>query len=636
MRPNVFGTMSRWTRAICFLLLVTFSCGQSASAQLQSTARASERIEHFDVDLTVHADSSLTVRETIRYNFEALEKHGIFRDIPVKYRDRSGATKNTQTKIESVVDENGGAYPYSESTNNGMLHLKIGDPARTVSGVHTYRITYSVRSALGYFSNFDELYWNITGNGWPVTIEATAFKITVPQKVVWRDWRFACYVGPFGSTESCGSKNTQQVLHADDELVQSLAFESERLLNPGEGITVAFGFPKGIVREPSAIENMLLFVRDNPLVLLPPILLVIMFRLWYTRGRDPKGRGVIVPEYAVPEGLSPLEIAGLMNGRVTGRDIPAAVIDLAVKGYLRIEKKREKKLLVFADEDYVFSRLEKTPPAGSLEESLFRALFSEGSLFEQLFERKDSLHKVMQLPLVKYLVPIQKTLVGGLDANTDEKKGKVKLSDLKNKFYSRIPSLQKEALDALVKKGWYAKNPADVFGKYVLIGVGGLFVLFFLGSSLIHGGLDIVFILLSAAIFFIFAYLMPRVTKEGALLKEKLRGLKEYLQIAEKNRIEFHNAPERTPELFETLLPAAMLLGVTALWAKEFEGLLTRSPEWYSDMAGTNFSALSFSSSLNSFSSVTSSTFASSPSGSGSGGGGSSGGGGGGGGGGSW
>lgn len=632
MQPTFFGTKSRWGFAICFLLVV-FILPRILLAHLHPDGGEPEHIGRFDVSLEIQENSSVRVRESITYDFGLFEKHGIYRDIPVKYADRFGTLKNTQTKVRSVVDEKGNTYQYTESFENGKLHIKIGDPNKTLSGVHTYVITYTVQSAIGYFEDFDELYWNLTGNDWPVAIEATSFKLILPQAVPWRDWRFACYVGSFGSTQSCGSKESQKSLHPEDELVQSLAFESEHLLNPGEGITVAFGFPKGVVHEPTMIERILNFILGNSIVFLPLAVLGVMAWLWWTRGRDPKGRGVIISEYDLPKELSLLESAGLLDNRVTAQDISAAVIDLAVKGYIRIERTVEENFLK-DKEDYVFHRLGTNPPVGSLEESLLEALFGEGLTEAQ----QAAVTQALKSPWLQSIPTLKKFFekVNLTKPTVSLPKTSVKLTDLKNKFYTHVQSLEQATFTSLVAKGYYAENPRNVVGKYILIGVLALFASFFFGLVQNGGGFGVVMIGLSALVYFIFAALMPRVTKNGALIKEQLLGLKEYLQIAEKNRIEFHNAPEKTPELFEKLLPAAMLLGVTAIWAKEFEGLAMNPPEWYSDASGAPFSALSFSSGLNSFSSAASSTLASAPSGSGSGGGGSSGGGGGGGGGGSW
>jgi uncharacterized membrane protein YgcG len=212
----------------------------------------------------------------------------------------------------------------------------------------------------------------------------------------------------------------------------------------------------------------------------------------------------------------------------------------------------------------------------------------------------------------------------------------VKVSELKNKFYTQIPGLQKQAIVELVSRQFFATSPQDIWGKYILWGI--LFVIggFFLIPFLQLQGASIVAVLATIPIYFVFAYLMPRVTREGAIMKERLLGLKDYLQIAEKRRLEFHNAPEKTPELFERLLPAALLLGVSDIWAKEFADISLSEPEWYSGGNPSSFSATSFATDLGGFNAAAGQTLASAPSGSGSGGGGSSGGGGGGGGGGSW
>jgi uncharacterized membrane protein YgcG len=217
----------------------------------------------------------------------------------------------------------------------------------------------------------------------------------------------------------------------------------------------------------------------------------------------------------------------------------------------------------------------------------------------------------------------------------DEYNDDVKLSQLKNKFYTHVSLIETAVLDSLVLKRYLIQNPKNLLGRY--IGAGAAAPVLIVVFGLIHGVIGVFSAAFSATIYFIFSWLMPRVTQSGALLKEQILGLKEYLQIAEKNRIEFHNAPAKSPELFEKLLPAAMVLGVTAIWAKEFADISMEPPQWYSGPVGTHFSVVSFSSDLNSFSTATTSSLASAPGGSsGSGGGGFSGGGGGGGGGGSW
>jgi uncharacterized membrane protein YgcG len=564
------------------LLFVLFFSGISGAAAQEMSA---EKIDSFMVDLKIEKDATLFVVETIYYDFGTNEKHGIYRDIPVEYKTKLGNNQSLSVHVESVTNETGIAYTYETSTDGGYLRVKIGDKGMLVYGKHTYVIRYRVKDAFGYFESFDELYWNITGNRWPVPIESANVVLHLPGNFSQDIIKTSCYQGSFGSNQSCdGTGNFSG---------DTYSAHATAPLGIGEGVTVAVGFPKGVIIEPTKSDRVISFIKDNPISLLPIIVFVAMFTLWYRNGRDPKGRGVIIPEYDVPDNLSILEIAGLIHNHISAKEISAAIIDLAVHGYINIEKKTEK-ILFFDNDDYVFHRLEKQPVKGSLEAMLLKALFSK-----------------------------------------DEYNDDVKLSQLKNKFYTHVSLIETAVLDSLVSKKYLIQNPKKLLGRYIGAGAAAPVLIVVFGR--IYGVIGVFSVAFSATIYFIFSWLMPRVTQSGALLKEQILGLKEYLQIAEKNRIEFHNAPAKSPELFEKLLPAAMVLGVTAIWAKEFADISMEPPQWYSGPVGTHFSVVSFSSDLNSFSTATTSSLASAPGGSsGSGGGGFSGGGGGGGGGGSW
>ena len=580
----------RWFRAICFLFLLA---GLSMSENLSVTAHTigsptGEIIERFHAKLTVHKDARLSVTETIDYDFGHNERHGIYRDIPVKYQTASGNHQSIVLKVKGVTDEQGREEKYETSTEGNNLRIKIGDPDKTITGPHTYVIEYETAFIYGYFDAYDEIYWNVTGNAWESPIKKTAVEIVLPEPVPTNDLEASCYMGSFGSTETCDLYGGTR----DD----GYAMNFPERLEPGEGVTVALGFPKGLIREPHPAERALLFVFDNPLVLLPIATLIVMYLWWYRHGRDPKGRGTIIPEYEAPEKLSALEVAGILENKVSSEHISAGLIELAVSGLITIRQTEKKKLLVFTEEDYVFRRTAK-PAQTDIERALLLGLFDS------------------------------------IEAPEKE----VALSELKQKFYTHIPKIEKEVFSELVKKKYFLKSPKAVREKYVLYGIIAVVASVFLLSFLSPGPANFVGLAISFVIYFFFVIFMPSVTKAGALMKERILGLKDYLQIAEKNRLEFHNAPAKRPELFEALLPFAFVLGVEKAWAKEFEDLYQRPPEWYSSTAGGSFSANSFVSDLGGFQSAASGTLASAPGGSsGSGGGGSSGGGGGGGGGGSW
>lgn len=541
-----------------------------------SSAFAMEEISSFDAEIKINEDASINVSEKIEYNFGDGQKHGIFRDIPIKYKARGG-NYNLRISEISVTDEKGIPYDFSTSYSGQNIQIKIGDADKYVSGVKTYVVSYKIERAINYFEGHDELYWNVTGNDWEVPIEKASAKVSLyngSEDGIER----ACYQGKHGSSASC--------------LISGDLFESQRLY-PGEGLTVVFGFPKGVVQEPTAFQNFLATLLDNWVLFLPVAVFFFMLYLWWKRGRDPKGRGTIIAQYDAPDNIKPIEVGTVIDNSSDNKDISAEIVSLAVRGYLKITKIKEDRF--FSGAEY---ELEKLKPENDLED-----IFDIRTM-ESLFEKKP----------------------------------KIKLGELKNKFYKKTGEINNLVCDSVVKRGYYSSNPNSMEHLYVGIG----FLIAFVGTIIfgkIFGTLGAIAIAISGVIIIVFGFLMPVRTRKGVLAKEHILGLKEYLRVAEKDRIKFHNAPERNPEHFEKLLPFAMVLGVEKEWAKQFEDIYKENPSWYNDPSGVNFNALLLVSSLNSFSTSANSTLTSNPSSASGGGSGFSGGGGGGfggGGGGSW
>lgn len=588
---RLFGRIAAKTA----MLFVVFFLPFSLFAVTKDSSRGLEQevIRSFTTYIELRADRSAKIIENIIYDFGTSERHGIFRDIPYRYKGLGGANDDIPLS-DFFVTIDGEPEPFEVSRGGGEVHLKIGDPDITISGAHEYSITYTAKEITGSFDYNDEVYWNATGNDWPVPILSAEALVVLPEAVSRQYIQQSCYIGQFGSTERCDLSPIVGV----DLSGQQFMFKSPRPLSSGEGMTVALGFPKAIVKEKTTADVVSNFVTANGIAILPLIIFVFMFRHWRRNGKDPKGRGVIIPQYDVPEKLSSLEIAGLMRQGVGANDISAGLIELAVLGYLKIEQIDEKILGIIPKKDYRFIERKQKDSALSLPES---------ELLENLFLKSDK--------------------------NTEGLR-EVKLSDLKKEFVSKIETIKKVVMESLVARGFYEKQPNKVIVPYILSGVGFL-VLGGIMAASFENGVMLAAFAISGVIVFIFGLLMPKVTKEGALVKEKILGLKDYLQIAEKDRLKFHNAPQKRPEIFEKLLPFAMALHVEKAWAKEFEGIYTQNPSWYSGPAGHHFSAIAFTNDMHSFATATS-TAVNPHSSSGSGGGGFSGGGGGGGGGGSW
>lgn len=552
---------------------------------------ALEKIDNFEVALKINSDSNLEIEEKIEYNFGAEEKHGIFREIPIKYK-RGQANYNLRISDIRVTDEAGQKYKFSVFRSRGYVKIKIGDKDKFVTGQKTYIISYKVKRAINYFDDHDELYWNVTGNEWSVAIEKAKTRTAFSNfRVKYEDLQSTCFAGSFGSAQNC---EYSKPYCGPDRYCQQIVFEQKNL-SPGQGLTIVVGWPKGLVKKPSVIQSFLYILQDNWILLLPIVVFVIMLSLWFKRGRDPKGRGTIIAQYEPPDNLTPVEVGTVIDEKVDKKDISAEIIYLAVKGYLKIIRLEGGGL--FKTKDY---ELQKLKDENGLPNDF------DKKLMESLFGSKNS----------------------------------IKLSDVKKdfNFYKDITETIEKIYQSVVNKNYFEKNPNKVKTIYIIIGV----IIWFFGflSRFIFGGFGMVSGFIAGLIVIIFGIFMPVKTRKGVLVKEHILGLKEYLSVAEKERLSFHNAPEKNPEHFERLLPYAMALGVEKEWAKQFEGIYNQQPNWYAGSVSGGFSVAVFVNDLGRFQASANAVFggrgSAASGGSGFGGGGFSGGGFGGGGGGSW
>ncbi len=569
---------------------------------------STEVIDSFIATIQVNTDSSVSVEEVIAYDSSKDERHGIYRDI------RTVSSKGEKMKISdiNVVDEKGNSYIFTITKTSENVRIKIGDPATTFSGEKIYYISYRASNAVASLSDIDEIYWNVTGNEWNMPINKVIATIILPDGTI--STKNACYFGVSGSTNICqhGAMVTD-VKHV---------FQAPYILQAREGLTVAVGFPKGVVTpyQESFFEKYADIIGAIVLVL---AVFSIMFTYWFRNWRDPKGAGIIVPQYDVPDGLTPMEVSAIVNEKIDTKSISAEIIYLATKGYLKIKQIEDVTLGIFKSTDYELIKLqETTSETPNFDRLLISSIFKSRPGISTFSDFKKAL--------------FSKSDISEVD-NESTYLASIKLSSLKNKFYTKIPKITDDVADTLLNKQYYKNlGKLKVHNIYIVIIILGVIISGIL-SGIIQSGYVFTAGILGSLCFAVFWYLSPAKTEKGVATKEYILGLKEYLQIAEKDRLTFHNAPEKKPEVFEKLLPYAMVLGVEKAWAKEFEDIYVTPPSWYEGQHGSHFSAVALGSSLHDFNSFTSSALSSAPSrGGGSGGGGSSGGGGGGGGGGSW
>jgi uncharacterized membrane protein YgcG len=598
--------MKMYRRLLAFACLVAgFSL---VFTPLTARAQVNDFIIHsFDADYTLSAEDpqgSLHVVENIDLTFRAFN-HGILRAIPQRYKGHT-----LGLNVLSVSSATGAPTQYSTYTQNGHTVLKIGDPNRTVTGEQNYRITYDVSNVISFYGDHDELYWNINGTQWQQTFEKVSVDINVPEGTRLTTEPL-CFTGVQGSAESACtvSGEVDPLLKLDKNNV--LHFETTRPLSAKENLSVVVGFRKGFFRPSTRWET---FQEYTPALLkvIVPVLLFgsYAFMRWRKLGRDAKGRGVIVPQYEPPKGMAPVEMGTLLDFNTNPKDITAMIVDLAIRGYIIIH------------EETIPRKMRKDKTEYSLE------LANNDVSMLRDFE--------------------QKTLEGLFDGTNFEKGNTVKISALKNKFYTSVGTIQKQVKNAVVSGGYFRSDPARAGGRLWIVVVLLFAACFFAGP--LFGPAMIAGLVIALIITAGFALAMPARTAAGTEAMEHAKGLKLYLTMAEADRIKMlqspdapyaanHGEPKRTVHLFETLLPYAMIFGVEKEWAKQFESMYQEAPGWYTGNRHA-FSAAYLAGSLggSGFGTAMATSF-SSPSSSGSsgfGGGGFSGGGGGGGGGGGW
>jgi hypothetical protein len=552
-------------------------------------------IDRYHADIAVGTDASFTVRETISVTFDR-RRHGIYREIPYKYVDELGKGLITPIRVLSVADGAGKLWKYEVHRQGNIVNIRIGDAKTYVDGPQTYVIAYTVENALLFLDDRDELYWNVTGNFWKAPISEASAQVTLPSGRKSGKWWAACYTGVNGSSETQCSAETSD---------SGGRFFTKRNLRTGEGLTIALGWEKGLIAPPPAWKKLLWAadLRENGVFLFPFLALGAMIVLWFRKGRDPRVMEAVRVMYEPPKSenrpLSPAEAGTLIDEKADPRDITSAIVGLAVRGYIAIQEV-EKPGLLFNAKDYYLQKLKEPDNACTFfEDGLLRALIPAG------------------LPGIF-------------------------VSELKNRFYAHLGGLKKALYSDLIHMKYFPSNPENVRGGYaaagIVIAVFGTLVTAFLNPDAFIKG-AIAMVLAGLPVMLIGRY-MPSRTRAGAAAYTDLLGFREFLNRAEKDRIERLGGKD----LFYKFLPYAIALGVVDHWTKAFDGISLDPPSWYVAPGGFHtFSPHAFSHSMTAMTSSLSSALFSAPRGSGSGGGGggssgggSSGGGFGGGGGGSW
>ena len=639
-------------RYLSIFILFIFSLGfaQNVVEEVDSSNNY-EHIISFHSDIEISKNAEIIITEKIKVYAAGINiKRGIFRSLPL-WRDING--KRTRIKYDIISSKkNGVNEKYTTKNTNSDLAIYFGNKKVILSpGIHEYELKYKTTNQIGFFKDYDEFYWNVNGALWDYKIDEISANVKLPigAKII----QNSCYTGSYGNNSSdCSSTKI------DDHTI----VWSAKNLQQHEGLTIAVGFNKGVFTPPPPPGFLEKYGIFGAVILAILGLLVYFYTSWQKHGIDPQ-KPIVYPQFNAPQNLSPGSLGYLENGYYSGQIISASIVNLAIKGFIKIVEDDQRVLGIFGGKEYT---LEKTKEA---DQSLPK---EEINLMNKLFASESK----------------SVTLNGEYNPNIENAVNdfKASLSYQHDEFLKKGNNTSKLVLPALVILALYAiglfvsyrSSYNDLFlgiGVFLFISslIAGILISYFFERSNV---LKFVFVLISIGLISIlslgiykdaqllenlgfyasfalmifgfiamvlFQYLIKQPTPEKLETQSLIEGFKMYLGTAEEKTLQFHNPPQLTPAIFEKMLPYAMVLGVDKIWGDKFQTMLKSSSlgqqnyqsNWF---IGASLMNMNFANSLNSSlsQSIASSSTQPSSSGSGSGGGGFSGGGGGGGGGGGW
>lgn len=515
-------------------------------------------VSQFNSTIHVQPDGSADITEQITFVFNG-QFQGVYRDIPVEYPGPKGSNYSLFITVNQITDENGSSLKFEKNRSRGFLRLKIYVPGASDS-TRTINIDYSVSDATKFFPQYSEFYWNVTGNDWLVPIESASTTLYFPENAA-GSLRAQAYMGVYGSQQPARASVDNAVVTA----------ESTGPLPARGGLTVDVYIPEGILHAPSTMDRLGRFIRSNPIISLPLWAFAVMFGLWWYKGRDPSAGISVAPMYEPPEGMRPAEAGTLLDDSVDPRDITAVLVDLAVRGYIKIVEAPHKGLL-FTTKDYEFQLLKD------------RNAWTDLNDYERAM--------------------LEKIYSGGGTTT--------RLSDLRNHFYTVLPLIKAELITALKAKGMYSVDP-DSASQYMVLGALAVAIPYIAAQVLgianftDSAGPLVVCGILAFLIIILFGRQLTATSLKGARTRVQILGFQEFM-----NRVDADRLKRMPPDTFEKYLPYAMALGVEHRWAKAFEGIIQNPPTWYQG-DWTTFNTFYFVNSLSVMSQQATTAFVSAP-----------------------
>lgn len=573
-----------------------------------NAAVSTEKIYSYDSEIYIQEDASMIVEETIEVYAGGINiKKGIYRDFPTKYKDKHNNNYNVKFEVLEVLKD-GKKEPYKTENQKNGVRVYIGDSNKTLRpGYYTYTIKYKTDRQIGYFEEHDELYWNVTGNGWSFAIDKATATVHLPDDVDMGEVNFEAYTGVQGSKK-------KEYTAYKDKYSNTVTFETTNRLSSEEGLTIVVGFEKGIVHEPTFEEKIGYFFDDNKGVVIglvcTAVIIVYCFITWCKVGKDPK-KDIIIPRYNPPDGLSPAEVKFIDSMGNYDKVFESSILNLAVKGYLKIENEEEKTFGIKSnkmtlikqdkplendiseDEKDIYKTLPdvaKLEYSSSLQSKLVsmqsgQRRFLKKNIDGNMYRKNLGLVAIsVVMSIITFIVSIAFSI-----GMTEDMFVAPFMSIWLSVWTVGIVSMLKKSSNGFKSCGLILFMIPFLIGEAVGIGV----LVHFIGTGIA------VLILLLVIVNVIYAFLIKAYTKEGRRIKDEIEGFKLFIKTASEDEIK-----EQTPETFDKYFPYAYALGLENDWAKKFERVLESynyEPNWCTGMyVGSTFRATAFTNSFSS------------------------------------
>ena len=509
---------------------------------LAAPAAAVERVVDFHSAIRIQPDGVLEVLERIVVEVEGRQiRRGILRDFPTDYRDRFGNRVSVPFEVRKVLRDGAPERWATERLDNGV-RIRIGRADATLPiGTHVYEIGYSTARQIGHFPDHDELYWNVNGNGWTFPFDHISAEVQLPKSVPARELRAEAYTGPQGAR----GRDYQYMLRDG-----AVGFTSTAPFRPYEGMTIVFGFPKGIVAEPGVVRRIGWLFSQNTGAAAGFAGLAFLFAFllwrWLKVGRDP-APGPRFPRYEAPKGLGPAAVRFIDRQSFDDRCFAAGLLGLGSRGILKIRQSTGR---------FTLEPTGKTAEMLSGERGLSRLAASKRTLGPDHDEAVESARSALELELRQ-----------------------------------------------LYEEKAFSRNRGSMMVG-VFIGACTVAAMVLLHSPVIMGLLIGLLVVVTLVAFYRW---MPAYSVSGRRLQDEIDGLRQYLGVAERDELARSKAPPKTPAEFSKFLPYAVALDVEKTWADRFAIALGAAAmaqavsDWYQSSSDGSFSVSGLTSSVASF-----------------------------------